>query len=572
MAHSPAIQINNLTKSYGDKHVLTGLNLDVPTGTVLALLGPNGAGKTTTVEILQGLRRPGSGTVSVLGQDPQSGSRAWRARIGVVSQSSKDMEKLTVTEAITHVARFYSSPADVAATIEQVGLSDDARTRLSRLSGGRRRRLDVGVAIVGRPALLFLDEPTTGFDPEARREFWDLVKNLRSDGTTVLLTTHYLDEAAHLADDVRQRAHRELDRGRRQALRAGCRSDRRRARPHQPPGRPRRRGPRPGGDQPLARGLLPQPGLPPPRRLRAATGPRPSLDSKDSLMTTANPTSPTAPAGAKHPVSTHRSQAPGSSLAAVAALTRSSLISFVREPVAFIMTIFYPLLMLIIFASVFSNDIVPGVSYADYMLPAMISTGTIMSCLLTLAIGVASERESGELKRLAVLPVPTWAYVASKCVYNTILAVVSAVLLLLVGHFALGASLPADGRAWGLFVGGLVLTVAVYTPLGLAAGRLSPSPGAASGALLPAVMVFQFVSGLLLPLSMLPSWMVHGFSVFPVRWSAGLMRQAFLPDFFASTEPTGTWETGKALAVIAAWIVGGVVVAFIVSRRDTVDR
>ena len=164
MAHSPAIQINNLTKSYGDKHVLTGLNLDVPTGTVLALLGPNGAGKTTTVEILQGLRRPGSGTVSVLGQDPQSGSRAWRARIGVVSQSSKDMEKLTVTEAITHVARFYSSPADVAATIEQVGLSDDARTRLSRLSGGRRRRLDVGVAIVGVPALMVDGLPQLGAD------------------------------------------------------------------------------------------------------------------------------------------------------------------------------------------------------------------------------------------------------------------------------------------------------------------------------------------------------------------------------------------------------------------------
>ena len=289
-------------------------------------------------------------------------------------------------------------------------------------------------------------------------------------------------------------------------------------------------------------------------------------------MTTTNPPSPAAPTGARHPLAAHRPQRPGSGPAIAAALSRSSLTAFVREPVAFIMTIFYPLLMLLIFGAVFRNDVVPGVSYADYMLPAMISTGTIMCCLLTLAIGVASERESGELKRLAVLPVPTWAYVASKCVYNTILAMVSAVLLLLVGHFALGASLPADGRAWGLFVGGLVLTVAVYTPLGLAAGRLSPSPGAASGALLPAVMVFQFVSGLLLPLSMLPSWMVHGFSVFPVRWSAGLMRQAFLPDFFASTEPTGTWETGKALAVIAAWIVGGVVVAFIVSRRDTVDR
>ena len=150
-------------------------------------------------------------------------------------------------------------------------------------------------------------------------------------------------------------------------------------------------------------------------------------------MTTTNPPSPAAPTGARHPLAAHRPQRPGSGPAIAAALSRSSLTAFVREPVAFIMTIFYPLLMLLIFGAVFRNDVVPGVSYADYMLPAMISTGTIMSCLLTLAIGVASERESGELKRLAVLPVPTWAYVASKCVYNTILAVVSAVLLLLVG-------------------------------------------------------------------------------------------------------------------------------------------
>ena len=177
----------------GCKHVLTGLDLDVPTGTVLALLGPNGAGETTTVEILQGLRRRVAGSVSVLGEDPQNGSRSWRARIGVVSQSSKDMEKLSVTEAVTHVSRFFSAPADVAVTIEQVGLDDDARTRVSRLSVGRRRRLDVGMAIVGRPALLFLDEPATGFDPETCRELWSLVKSLRADGTTVLLTTHYLD-------------------------------------------------------------------------------------------------------------------------------------------------------------------------------------------------------------------------------------------------------------------------------------------------------------------------------------------------------------------------------------------
>ena len=186
----------------GCKHVLTGLDLDVPTGTVLALLGPNGAGETTTVEILQGLRRRDGGSVTVLGEDPQRSSRAWRARIGVVSQTSADFKDLTVTEAVGHVARFFARPADVAETIDRVGLSDDARTRASRLSGGRRRRLDVALAIIGRPELLFLDEPTTGFDPEARHVFWDLVKDLRTDGTTVLLTTHYLDEAAQLADEV----------------------------------------------------------------------------------------------------------------------------------------------------------------------------------------------------------------------------------------------------------------------------------------------------------------------------------------------------------------------------------
>lgn len=202
MSQLPAVKISGLTKSYGNKRVLENLDLAVPAGTVLSLLGPNGAGKTTVVEILQGLRRRGGGTVSVLGEDPGRASRAWRARIGVVSQSSADLKDFTVSEAVTHVSRFFSQPADIAETIDRVGLSDDARTRASRLSGGRRRRLDVALAIIGRPELLFLDEPTTGFDPQARHVFWDLVKDLRSDGTTVLLTTHYLDEAAHLADDV----------------------------------------------------------------------------------------------------------------------------------------------------------------------------------------------------------------------------------------------------------------------------------------------------------------------------------------------------------------------------------
>ncbi len=198
----PAIEVSRLTKSYGPKRVLGGLDLTVSTGTVLALLGPNGAGKTTTVEILQGLRRPDGGRVRVLGEDPRRAGRAWRARLGVVSQSSQDLVHLTVTEAVASSARFYAEPAEVASTIARVGLADDARTRAGRLSGGRRRRLDVALALIGRPELLFLDEPTTGFDPEARHEFWDLVAGLRDEGTTILLTTHYLDEAAHLADEV----------------------------------------------------------------------------------------------------------------------------------------------------------------------------------------------------------------------------------------------------------------------------------------------------------------------------------------------------------------------------------
>ena len=202
MTPAPAVRVEGLTKSYGGKHVLTGLDLTVPTGSTLALLGPNGAGKTTTVEILQGLRRRDAGTVSVLGADPAASSPAWRARLGVVSQSSTDLGELSVKEAVTHVSHFYARPADVAETIARVGLTDDARTRTSRLSGGRRRRLDVALAIVGRPELLFLDEPTTGFDPEARHEFWGLIKGFQAVGTTVVLTTHYLDEAAHLADQV----------------------------------------------------------------------------------------------------------------------------------------------------------------------------------------------------------------------------------------------------------------------------------------------------------------------------------------------------------------------------------
>jgi ABC-2 type transport system ATP-binding protein len=197
-----AVRVRGLRKAYGDKRAVDGLDLDIARGEIVAVLGPNGAGKTTTVEILEGFRDRDDGEVTVLGTDPAAAGRAWRARIGVVAQDSRDQADLTVAESVRHTARYYPAPRDPDEVVAAVGLEDKARARVRALSGGQRRRLDVALGIVGRPELLFLDEPTTGFDPQARRVFWDLVRSLRADGTTVLLTTHDLDEAAHLADRV----------------------------------------------------------------------------------------------------------------------------------------------------------------------------------------------------------------------------------------------------------------------------------------------------------------------------------------------------------------------------------
>ena len=197
-----AIRARGLRKSYRDIVAVDGIDLDVATGEIVALLGPNGAGKTTVTEILEGFRSRDAGELSVLGADPDAAGAAWRDRIGIVLQKSSDFELITVEEVLRHFARYYRNPRDVDRVLDAVGLTGKRRSRTGLLSGGQRRRLDVGLGILGNPELLFLDEPTTGFDPEARRQFWDLVGSLRDDGTTVLLTTHYLEEAEHLADRV----------------------------------------------------------------------------------------------------------------------------------------------------------------------------------------------------------------------------------------------------------------------------------------------------------------------------------------------------------------------------------
>jgi ABC-2 type transport system ATP-binding protein len=198
-----AVRVRGLTKRYPDGTLaLDGVDLDVAAGECVALLGPNGAGKTTTVEVLEGHRSRDGGEVSVLGEDPAVAGLAWRARLGIVLQEATDAADLSVREAVHHFAVYHRDPRDPEEVIALVGLQRAARQRVRALSGGQRRRLDVALGILGRPELLFLDEPTTGFDPEARRSSWELVRGVQAEGTTIVLTTHYLDEAAALADRV----------------------------------------------------------------------------------------------------------------------------------------------------------------------------------------------------------------------------------------------------------------------------------------------------------------------------------------------------------------------------------
>ncbi len=205
-----AIDTNQLTKKYGDFQAVNNVSLRVRKGEIFALLGPNGAGKTTTVEILEGHRSKTSGQVKVLGMDPSKNSTEFRSRVGIVLQETGIEQYLTAVEILEQFTNFYESPRSISELLEMTGLREDKDKRVKKLSGGQKRRLDVAIGLCGNPDLLFLDEPTTGFDPSARRAFWDMIKNLKTDGTTVVLTTHYMEEAEYLADTVALMNHGKL--------------------------------------------------------------------------------------------------------------------------------------------------------------------------------------------------------------------------------------------------------------------------------------------------------------------------------------------------------------------------
>lgn len=263
---------------------------------------------------------------------------------------------------------------------------------------------------------------------------------------------------------------------------------------------------------------------------------------------------------------------PGAPRRIVAGLALKNLRKMWRTPIVIIMAVAYPVGMYVMFAIVFNEPYPDGLTYAAVSLPSMVVLGLMSNCLFNLSVDVTNEREEGFLKRLAVLPCPAWAFLASKILSAAIITTLCTVVLMSTGVLALGVRLPSSPASWGLILLVCVLTVAYCAAIGIALGRTLRTSQVTLGVVLPIFIIIPFLSGLFLPMTMLPGWLVNAVSVLPVRWSAQLLRQGFLPDALKTHEPGGTWSTGLGLAVLAAWVVLGVVWAVIASRRDTFDR
>ena len=486
-----AISTRGLTKRYGDLTAVDDLSFEVGEGEVYALLGHNGAGKTTTVEILEGYRERSSGDVTVLGQDPGTAGREFRDRIGIVLQTSGVEHELTVAEVVDIYGCSFSKRRDVREVVELVGLGEKLDERIRTLSGGQRRRLDLAMGIVGRPDLLFLDEPTTGFDPAARRNAWELVRELGSGGTTVLLTTHYLDEAEHLADRVgvlvsgrlvaegtpdeligggagattvrfelpadvdeadvlavvpggSDRAprpgrvhHRHADRGRQRGHRLGPRAGHR---AHRPRGRPAHAGGR----------------LPRARRSRRAGG--------GGTVSRAGIGLPATPA-------------------LVLRQVRYQQLSFRRTPIAVFFTLALPLIMLVLFNALFGDEEVAtegGTWPMNQFYTGSLAAFTAVSATFTnLANLIPIRREEGVLKRWRGTPLPPWVYIAGAIGCAVVIAAVGVLIMLTVGVVAY--DLDVDAAKMPAAVVTFVVGVGAFAALGVGGRLAGTEPGCRPG-------------------------------------------------------------------------------------------
>ena len=568
-----AITVTDLRKHYGDIRAVDGLSFSVNEGEVYALLGENGAGKSTTVEILEGHRRATSGAVSVLGYDPALAEREFRNRIGVVLQSSGVEVEFTVREVVELYAGVYRSHRTLDDVIGLVGLDGQVDQRVGSLSGGQRRRVDLALGIVGRPDLLFLDEPTTGFDPSARRKSWDLVESLCDDGVTVLLTTHYLDEAEHLADRVGVLANGNLiAEGTPDELIAGISGtvvsfmlpD-----SIAPADAVATLGPvlaaevrlsgrlvevsvdRPTAVVHRATGWAVERGI----ELEGLTVKRASLEDVYLQLVERNGSTSS---DASH-VNDSRSSVNDfpSNVSLVLRQTIYQLKFFTRVPVALFFTVLLPMIMLVLFNALFGNNTVttPEGTWAvrQFYTGGLAAYTAVSATYSNLANMVPIRRDEGVLKRWRSTPLPTWAYIAGFIGSAIVIAFVGVVLMLTMGVVLYDLSIDW-AKMPAAFVTFLV-GVASFAALGMALAALIRSASSAAAAANATILPLAFISDVFVVTEDAPSFLTRLGDMFPLKPFVNAFQGCFNPLI------GGSGFDWSALAFVAAWGAVGAVIA-----------
>ena len=480
----------------------------------------------------------------MLGEDPARAGPAWRARIGVVLQESEPPGLLSVREVLDLFAGYFPHPRPVEDTIAQAGLEAQAEMRAQKLSGGQRRRLEVAMALIGDPELLFLDEPTTGFDPAARREAWEVIEGLRAGGKTIFLTTHYLDEAQRLADRVA-------------IVKDGAIVAE--GPPAELAGRDRARAviafSLPDGAGELPGGLSAAPAAGPGGRLELRTE-RVVDDLARAVRLGARPRHRPARTGGHPPEPRGRLPRAGA-MSLVLHQYRYDQRQFWREPASVFFTAVLPLIFLVLFVAIFGNEDTDvgdhTVKGATYYLPAILALALLNATFVNLTIWVTIERERGHLKRVRATPVPAWVVIAGRALTAAAVAAVMVVVVCTAGLVLYGVDLPGEtlpGAVLAIVVGVLALTA-----LGFAASALVPSENAAPPIANVIVLPLEFMSGIFVPQSEIPDWMDSVAGVFPVK----PLFDALLLAFDPTTEGAGiAWGD---LAVLAAWGAAGAIAA-----------
>ena len=539
---SLAIQAQGLRKSYGSKEAVRGVDLEVRTGEILALLGPNGAGKTTTVEILEGFHQASSGEVRVLGEDPWGADRAHRDRIGIVLQESEPEINLTVRECLELYAGYYSAPRGVDDTIALAGLSEQGDQQTTRLSGGQRRRLDVALALIGDPELIFLDEPTTGFDPAARRASWEVISGLRALGTTILLTTHYMEEAERLADRIA-------------VMRDGI---------IVATGTPATLGGRNRAGGTIAftlpdgielDELAPGASLDGERRVvMSSTAPMADLHELTGQGARARPRA----VGHRGPAADPGGRLPGAH-GMTATLVLHQLRFDVRAALRNRRTVFFsialPVLLLVVLTGLYGdagtvNAIGQTVDAQRAFVPGIMALAILTSSFIALMMTVAGQRQAGVLKRRRATPVPPIVLILGRALTSMAISIAAVAVMLVIASAAYDIK-PYAGWELPMLVSVVVASLC-FASCGYAVAGLVTTPESAGPIVQVILLPLQLISGVYFPTDGLPSWLDTVASIFPLVHVTEAFQHAMFPN------PSIAWGD---LGVMAIWFVGAAFVA-----------